>query len=164
MIYPIYYTAYLYCIWPCMRAYLYCIWPCLTSKGRLRFFMCSRLRLVAAASSVTWHQWSALPARNTMFRAGKVQTIVTAATATRTRFWYGPKPPSWASILSNSMAIIGDLKRKQRLCTTSPANTTHRNNVGFILTHRLRRWSNMKPTLFQCVMFAESQVVHLCIL
>ena len=35
-----------------------------------------------------------------------------------------------------------------------PANTTHWNNVGLMLAHRLRRWPNIKPTLFQCVVFA----------
>ena len=32
-----------------------------------------------------------------------------------------------------------------------PANMTHWNNVGLKLAHRLRRWPNIKPTLFQCV-------------
>ena len=36
----------------------------------------------------------------------------------------------------------------------TPANTTHWNNVGLMLGHRLRRWPNIKPTLFQCVVFA----------
>ena len=35
-----------------------------------------------------------------------------------------------------------------------PANTTHWNKVGLMLGHRLRRWPNIKPTWFQCVLFA----------
>ena len=37
---------------------------------------------------------------------------------------------------------------------TDPENTTHRNNGGFTLAHRLLRWANIKPTLCQCVVFA----------
>ena len=28
-------------------------------------------------------------------------------------------------------------------------------NVGLMLVHCLRRWPNIKPTLFQCVVFAR---------
>ena len=42
-----------------------------------------------------------------------------------------------------------------------PANTTHWNNVGSMLAHRLRRWLNIKPTLFQCVVFAGYTVHNL---
>ena len=39
-----------------------------------------------------------------------------------------------------------------------PANTTHWSNVGLMLGQRRRRWANIKPTLFQSVVFAG--IVH----
>ena len=35
-----------------------------------------------------------------------------------------------------------------------PANTTHWNNVGLMLSQRRRRWANIEPTVFQRVVFA----------
>ena len=35
-----------------------------------------------------------------------------------------------------------------------PTNTIHRNNVGLMLGQRRRRWTNIKPILFKCVVFA----------
>ena len=35
-----------------------------------------------------------------------------------------------------------------------PANTRHSGNAGLMLTHRLRRWSNLKPALAECLVFA----------
>ena len=41
------------------------------------------------------------------------------------------------------------------LCSFNvPANKTHWNNLSLMLAHRLRRWPNIKPTLFQCVLLA----------
>ena len=37
---------------------------------------------------------------------------------------------------------------------TSPADRTDWNNVGLMLGHRLRRWPNINPALFQCVLLA----------
>ena len=35
-------------------------------------------------------------------------------------------------------------------------------NVGLLLAHRLRRWTNSEPTLGQLLMFAEAADVTLC--
>ena len=65
----------------------------------------------------------------------------------------------WASAAGDSPA----LKRYWRNVSLAypskyddyiPANTRHWNNVCFMLVHRLRRWPNIKPTLFQCPVFA----------
>ena len=40
-----------------------------------------------------------------------------------------------------------------------PANTTHWTKVGLMLSHRLRRWPNIKPTLVQCVLFTGWDLV-----
>ena len=45
-------------------------------------------------------------------------------------------------------------KREIAQWCINPANTTHWNNVGLMLGQRRRRWANIKPTLFQCVVFA----------
>ena len=45
--------------------------------------------------------------------------------------------------------------------TPHPTNTTHWNNVVLLLAHRLRRWPSIKPTLFQCFVFA-GQALHSC--
>ena len=37
---------------------------------------------------------------------------------------------------------------------------SHSNNVGLMLGHRLRRWPNIKPTLFECLVFAG--IANLC--
>ena len=39
---------------------------------------------------------------------------------------------------------------------TSPASTKHWIDVGLMLGQRRRRWPNIKPTLFQCLVFAGS--------
>ena len=49
---------------------------------------------------------------------------------------------------------LGVFYRGRTQRETIPASTTHWNNVGLMLGHRLRRWPNIKPTLFQCVVFA----------
>ena len=36
-----------------------------------------------------------------------------------------------------------------------PASTTHRNNAGLMLGQRRRRWPNIKPALFLCVVFVR---------
>ena len=41
-------------------------------------------------------------------------------------------------------------------CKHNPANMTHRTNVSLLLAHCLRRCSDIKPTFFQCVVFAGS--------
>ena len=46
-----------------------------------------------------------------------------------------------------------DIARRQHI--SIPANTTHWNSVGLMLAHRLRRWPNIKPTSFQCVVLAR---------
>ena len=35
-----------------------------------------------------------------------------------------------------------------------PANRKHSHKVGSMLAHRLRRWSNIEPTLGECLVFA----------
>ena len=47
--------------------------------------------------------------------------------------------------------------------THIPGKTTHWTNNGWILAHRLRRWPNIKPTLFQCMVIAGISA-HLLIL
>ena len=42
----------------------------------------------------------------------------------------------------------------------TPANTKHWTNVGSMLTHRLRRWSNIDPTLYQCLVFAGTSAAN----
>ena len=44
--------------------------------------------------------------------------------------------------------------RRKRWTQRSTANTTHWTNVGSMLAQRLRRWPNIKTTLFQCLVFA----------
>ena len=39
-------------------------------------------------------------------------------------------------------------------CSGILVNTIHWTNVGLMFVHRLRRWTNIKPTLVQCIMFA----------
>ena len=34
-----------------------------------------------------------------------------------------------------------------------PGNKGRSSNVGSMLVHRLRRWPNIKPTLFKCLVF-----------
>ena len=41
----------------------------------------------------------------------------------------------------------------------NPANTRHWTNVVLMLSHRLRRWPNINPTLVQCLVFAETSRV-----
>ena len=50
-------------------------------------------------------------------------------------------------------------RRQPQICPPiyhTPANERHWNNVGLMLGQRLRRWPNIKPTLFQCVVFART--------
>ena len=59
----------------------------------------------------------------------------------------------WISIYGVEPA----LKQHQVNCSwlmRCPAKTTHWNNVWSTLAHRLRRWPNIKPTLFQCLVVA----------
>ena len=46
-----------------------------------------------------------------------------------------------------------------RLCWIQ-ANSTHWNNCGLTLIHRLRRWPNMKTTSFQCLLFATHYILE----
>ena len=40
------------------------------------------------------------------------------------------------------------------LASHSSTNTRHSNNVGLMLGHRRRRWPNIKPALFKCLVFS----------
>ena len=42
--------------------------------------------------------------------------------------------------------------------TARPANTGHSPKVGSMLAQRLRRWSNIEPTLDECFVFAGVEV------
>ena len=47
-----------------------------------------------------------------------------------------------------------------------PTNTRNSSIVGSMLGHRLRRWSNIEPTMDEFIMFvrnADLSVVHVCI-
>ena len=44
-------------------------------------------------------------------------------------------------------------------CRLTPADTTRRINVGLTLVHRLRRWTNVKPTLIQRVVSSRTTLV-----
>ena len=49
--------------------------------------------------------------------------------------------------LNSTLIIITWLDALCNLC--KPAGTRRWNNAGWMLTHRLRRWLNIQPTLFQ---------------
>ena len=46
----------------------------------------------------------------------------------------------------------------QQLCGYKPSKNDTLKHAGLSLAHRLRRWPNVKPTLFQCVVFAGNLV------
>ena len=48
--------------------------------------------------------------------------------------------------------------KQERVNGGTPANTIHRSNVGPMLDHRLRRWSNIGPTLGRCIVFAGTKL------
>ena len=50
------------------------------------------------------------------------------------------------------MAVILDDTKTPQMLYPSKHDTL--NNVGLMLAHCLRRWPNIKPTLFQCVVFS----------
>ena len=56
--------------------------------------------------------------------------------------------------MQNQKTVNSHSKTKQLLHTGFPANTTHPPNVGSMLARRLRRRSNIDPTLGRCVLFA----------
>ena len=40
-----------------------------------------------------------------------------------------------------------------------PANTRRSPDIGSMLTHRLRRWPNIEPTLGECLEFAGRRIL-----
>ena len=54
----------------------------------------------------------------------------------------------WASVVDGGLTLI------HHWMNVFPANTRHWTNVGSMLVHRLRRYSNITPKLVQCLLFA----------
>ena len=71
----------------------------------------------------------------------------------------------WASVVDGGptldqhwvdvLCLLGIYQTKSRAARIYlSSKRTHWNNVGLMLGQRCRRWANVKPTLFQCVLFA----------
>ena len=57
-------------------------------------------------------------------------------------------PPTAVLLVFSIVPSLAQWPRRSRR-TLYPAYTTRRINVGLRLVHRLRRWTNVKPTLIQ---------------
>ena len=64
----------------------------------------------------------------------------------------GGDPFAWPSLITGLIRIIHDWYISAKL-----ANTIHWSNVGLMLAHRLRRRTNIKPTLVQCIVLTWKQ-------
>ena len=66
------------------------------------------------------------------------------------------------AFMTKRLVCVGLILGNSSTLSQIPAQIMHLANFGLILTHRLQRWYNIKPTLAEYLVFARRKLCLLC--